>query len=99
VLQRGAPATRRGPRRVLATCGLPDGGGIVRCPLPSDDDAYASCQVYADAEQGWWCFGCVRGGRIYDLASLLTGGAWGASLRGEAFCSVREMVAATVRGR
>jgi hypothetical protein len=49
----------------------------VRCPLP--DHAYASCQVYAEAEQGWWCFGCARGGHIYDLASLLLGGPWGAS--------------------
>ena len=69
-----------------------DGGGLVRCPLPDHDDAYASCQVYAEAEQGWWCFGCQRGGRIYDLASLLAGGAWGRELRGEAFRSARELV-------
>jgi hypothetical protein len=55
---------------------VPDGGGMVRCPLPDHDDAYASCQVFADTEQGWWCFGCSRGGRIYDLASLMAGGAW-----------------------
>jgi hypothetical protein len=71
----------------LALCAVrvPDGGGIVRCPLPDHDDAYASCQVYAEAEQGWWCFGCARGGRIYDLASLMAGGSWGRELRGEAF--------------
>jgi hypothetical protein len=56
----------------------------------------ASCQVYAEAEQGWWCFGCQRGGRIYDLASLLAGGAWGRNLRGEAFRSARELVEAGV---
>jgi hypothetical protein len=55
---------------------VPDGGVMVRCPLPDHDDAYASCQVFADAEQGWRCFGCSRGGRIYDLASLMAGGAW-----------------------
>jgi RepB DNA-primase from phage plasmid len=81
----------------LAGVRVPDGGGMVRCPLPDHDDAYASCQVYGEAEQGWWCFGCSRGGRIYDLASLLSGGAWGAGLRGEAFRSVREMVAAALR--
>jgi hypothetical protein len=70
---------------------------MVKCPLPDHDDAYASCQVYGEAEQGWWCFGCSRGGRIYDLASLLSGGAWGRELRGEAFRSVRELVAAAVR--
>jgi hypothetical protein len=69
------------------------------CPLPDHDDAYASCQVYAEAEQGWWCFGCQRGGRIYDLASLLAGGAWGRDLRGEAFKVTRELVAAGLRCR
>jgi hypothetical protein len=68
------------PAYFLALCGLrvPEGGGMVRCPLAEHDDAYASCQVYGEAEQGWWCFGCSRGGRIYDLASLMSGGAWGA---------------------
>jgi hypothetical protein len=58
-----------------ALCGLrvPDQGGMVKCPLPDHDDAYASCQAYGEAEQGWWCFGCARGGRIYDLASLMSG--------------------------
>jgi hypothetical protein len=86
------------PAYFLALCAVtvPDGGGMVRCPLPDHNDAYASCQVYAEAEQGWWCFGCARGGRIYDLASLLSGGAWGRELRGEAFRSVRELVAAAL---
>ena len=51
-----------------------------RCPLPHHDDAYASCQVFAEAQRGWWCYGCARGGLIFDLASLLAGGAWGAGL-------------------
>jgi len=83
------------PAYFLALCAVrvSDRGGLVPCPLPDHDDAYASCQVYAEAEQGWWCFGCQRGGRIYDLASLLAGGAWGRDLRGEAFQSARELVA------
>ena len=52
--------------------------------------------MYGEAEQGWWCFGLQRGGRIYDLASLLAGGPWGAELRGERFGSARELVAAAV---
>jgi hypothetical protein len=75
----------------------PDGGGTVKCPLPDHDDAYASCRVYGEAEQGWWCFGYARGGRIYELASHMSGGAWGRELRGDAFRSVREMAAAAVR--
>jgi hypothetical protein len=87
------------PVYFLALCGLrvQVGGGMVKCPLPDHDDAYASCQVFGEADQGWWCFGCARGGRIYDLASLMSGGAWGRELRGEAFRSVKEMVAAAVR--
>jgi hypothetical protein len=87
------------PAYFLALCGLrvPDDGGMVKCPLPDHDDAYASCQVYAEAEQGWWCFGCARGGRIYDLASLMSCGAWGRELRGEAFRCARELVEAAVR--
>jgi hypothetical protein len=50
------------PADFLALCGLrvPDGGGTVKCPLPAHEDANASCQVYGEAEQGWWCFGCSR---------------------------------------
>ena len=69
---------------------------MVRCPLPDHDDAYATCQVYAEAEQGWWCFGCARGGRSYDLASLRNGGPWGRELRGDAFRAARELVAAAL---
>jgi hypothetical protein len=84
------------PAYFLALCAIrvSDGGALVPCPLPDHDDAYASCQVYGEAEQGWWCFGCQRGGRIYDLASLLAGGTRGRDLRGEAFRSARELVAA-----
>jgi hypothetical protein len=66
-----------------ALCGLevPAAGGMVKCPLPDHDDAYASVQVFAEAERGWWCFGCARGGRVYDLGSAFgraVGGSSGA---------------------
>jgi hypothetical protein len=67
-----------------------------RCPLSDHDDAHASCQMYPAPEQGWWCFGCQRGGRIYDLATLMSGGPWGRELRGAAFTAARELVAAAV---
>ena len=81
-----------------ALCGLavPAEGGMVKCPLPDHDDAYASLQVFAEAERGWWCFGCARGGRIYDLASLLHGGSWGRELRSEAFVAAVEWARATL---
>ena len=49
-----------------------------------------------EAERGWWCYGCARGGRIYDLASLLAGGPWGPALRDDAFRAARELVAAAL---
>jgi hypothetical protein len=76
---------------------VPDSGGMVRCPLPDHDDAYASCQVYGEAEQGWWCFGCSPGGRIYDLASLLAAGPWGREPRGDALHAARELAAAALQ--
>jgi hypothetical protein len=79
-------------------CGLevPAGGGMVKCPLPDHDDAYASLQVFAEAERGWWCFGCARGGRIYDLASLLQGVPWGRELRSVAFAAAVELARAAL---
>jgi hypothetical protein len=73
------------PAYFRALCGIavPAVGGIVNCPLPDHDDAYASCQVFAEAERGWWSYGCARGGRIYHLASLLRGGPWGRELRAD----------------
>ena len=63
-----------------ALCGVePDEAGYVHCPLPGHDERTASCRLYGDH---WWCFGCARGGGIYDLASLLEGGPWGTELRG-----------------
>ena len=71
--------------RLLAGVQVGERGGHVPCPLPDHQEAMASCMVYGDVDGGWWCYGCSRGGAIYDLASLLDGGPWGRSLRGEAF--------------
>ena len=68
--------------------------GYVLCPL--HDERTPSCMVWAEPERGWWCFGCGRGGGIYDLAALLDGRSWGAALKGEEFRCVREMLQATL---
>jgi hypothetical protein len=78
--------------RALAGVEVPDRGGHVPCPLDDHHDQLASCMVYRDAADGWWCFGCGRGGAIYDLASLLEGGAWGRDLRGEDFRELKRRV-------
>jgi hypothetical protein len=69
---------------------------MVKCPLPHHEDANASCQVFPEAERGWWCYGCTRGGRIYDWASLLAGRPWGRELRGESFRQARDVVIAAL---
>ena len=81
------------PRYFALLCGLdvPASGGYVSCPL--HEERTASCRVWPD-ERGWWCFGCGRGGGIYDLASLLDGGAWGRALAGEHFIEVRDRLRA-----
>lgn len=64
--------------------------GKLPCPLPGHDDRTPSMHVYEDAEQGWYCYGCGRGGRIYDLAALLAG--YRLPLRGRDFIAVRDVL-------
>jgi hypothetical protein len=80
--------------RLLAGVDVPPDGGDVHCPLPDHDERNPSCRVYATPERGWVCFGCQRGGSIYDLASLLDHGPGGrrGALRGEEFRRVRRRV-------
>lgn len=89
---------RRVPPRVyfglLAGVEVPDRGGDIRCPLPDHDEQDPSCRVYPTPERGWVCFGCQRGGTIYDLASPLERGPGGrrGALHGEDFKRVRREV-------
>ena len=66
--------------RLLCGLAVPSRGGYVLCPL--HEERTPSCMVWPEPERGWWCFGCGRGGGIYDLASLLNAGPWGAGARG-----------------
>jgi hypothetical protein len=59
-------------------------GRKVRCPL--HDDQTPSLHVYPDAARGWYCFGCRRGGSVYDLAAAM----WNVEPRGAGFVAVRE---------
>jgi hypothetical protein len=53
------------------------------CPFHAD--RVPSLHVYDTPERGWFCFGCRRGGSIYDLAAA----AWAMSTRGAAFLELR----------
>ena len=82
--------------RALCSLEVPAGGGMVRCPLPDHHEELPSCRVWPTAERGWWCFGCARGGTIYDLASLMVGGPWGSGLRGDTFRRASRLAAVGV---
>ena len=56
----------------------------VSCPL--HEDSTPSLHVYDDPGRGWFCFGCRRGGSIYDLAGAL----WDIEPRGAGFAALRE---------
>lgn len=55
----------------------------VTCPF--HPDRTASLHVYPEPTQGWTCFGCRRGGSIYDLAAEL----WQLHTRGPEFLQLR----------
>jgi hypothetical protein len=73
---------------------VPERGGDVRCPLPDHKEQNPSCRVYPTPERGWICFGCQRGGTIYDFASLMDGGPGGrrGALRDDSYRQVRRRV-------
>jgi CHC2 zinc finger len=57
------------------------------------DDHTPSLHVYDEPERGWYCFGCGRGGSIFDLAAIL----WHRETRGSDFQEVRRALAALVQ--
>jgi hypothetical protein len=58
----------------------------VSCPW--HEDRVPSLHVYERPEQGWYCFGCGRGGSIYDLAAEL----YGLRPRGREFLQLRALL-------
>jgi hypothetical protein len=65
-----------------------DRGGKVCCPLPDHHDPDPSCHVYEAPAQGWYCYGCGRGGDIYELAGAL----WGLRREGRQFVELLELL-------
>ena len=83
--------------RLLCGLAVPSRGGYVLCPL--HEERTPSCMVWVEPERGWWCFGCGRGGGIYDLASLVEGGPWRGAWGRGARAGVWEAAGAATRGR
>ena len=69
--------------------GIPvDRTGKALCPFHDDRDT-PSLHVYPTGAQGWFCFGCGRGGGIYQFAAH-TWGYPADPLRGAAFLQTRD---------
>jgi len=68
----------------------------VRCPFGDHSDRTPSLHAYPHADQGWYCFGCSRGGTIYEFAAALAG--LSLPLRGDDFKAVRAVLLETFRG-
>jgi CHC2 zinc finger len=71
------------------------GHRMICCPLPDHEDGTPSFRAYPDPEEGWFCFGCARGGTIYDFAAAL----WGLQTRGSGFVELRQRLARALLGR
>jgi hypothetical protein len=67
--------------------------GKVLCPFHADRTP--SLHVYPEPGRGWYCYGCGRGGSVYDLAALL----WHTPPRGQGFTELRQRLAATLDAR
>lgn len=61
--------------------------GKVSCPF-HDQDRTPSLQLYPDGS--WYCFGCARGGSVYDFGAHL----YRLTPRGQGFLQLRERLAA-----
>lgn len=63
----------------------------IACPFHGEDRV-PSLHVYDTPERGWYCFGCGRGGSIFDLAGEL----YGLSTRGPHFLELRQRLLDTL---
>jgi len=61
--------------------------GKVSCPFHSDGTP--SLHVYPEPGRSWYCYGCGRGGSVYDLAALL----WSIPSSGRGFIELRQRLA------
>ena len=68
----------------MLTGQTPNRAGKISCPFHEDDTP--SLHVYPTPRRGWYCYGCGRGGSVYDLAALLCG----VTPRGTEFVELRD---------
>ncbi len=67
------------------------GDSKIRCPFHGDgQERTPSLHAWTDPEDGWFCFGCERGGSIVDFGSEL----YGIDPRGRGYHDIRRRLAA-----
>jgi hypothetical protein len=64
--------------------------GKFACPF--HDDSTPSLHVYSTPARGWYCYGCGRGGSVFDFAAAL----WSVEPRGSAFVELRRRLRAAL---
>jgi RepB DNA-primase from phage plasmid/CHC2 zinc finger len=80
---------------VEALTGLrPGRDGKVSCPFHGPDTT-PSLHIYETAAEGWYCYGCGRGGSVFDLGAEV----WGLSTRGPNFVELRTRLRDTLSAR
>jgi hypothetical protein len=85
------PVDRWTPREYFAAlCGITEYDHAGKCRCPIHEDPRPSCWVGETPEQGFFCYGCGVGGRVYDLWAALHDLPWGMDLRGDLFRRVRD---------
>ncbi|MGH2965119.1 MAG: CHC2 zinc finger domain-containing protein [Solirubrobacterales bacterium] len=68
--------------------------GKIACPF--HQDRTPSLHVYREPERGWYCYGCQRGGSVYDFAAQL----WQLQPFGPSFRQLRQQLSvALLAGR
>jgi len=61
-------------------------GGKAQCPFHGGGhERTPSLHAYTNPAKGWRCYGCEKGGTVYDFAGEL----WGLSTRGDGFREIR----------
>ena len=81
---------------VPALIGRPVGrDGKAQCPWHAGgQERTPSLHAYAEAEAGWWCYSCDRGGTLIDFGAAL----YGIEPRGRGYHEVRRRLAADLLG-
>jgi hypothetical protein len=70
--------------------------GYARCPL--HDEEIPSLKLYDEPDEGWYCWGCGRGGDLIEYAAWRLYGRPGRELDGARFAELRDWLRTRLGG-